>query len=126
MIKNINSFQSFTLRGSPSLGEYGRPNPEVPRDLYSLPVFPPLCLLLSAYPFHPSTASEGALHEKLSPLCLLLASHGQPKPHVLAVRSEPLDGWYILVPGVSIGLYPRHLTGLLKGSSEGVTPWAWR
>ncbi|GBN27500.1 hypothetical protein AVEN_67558-1 [Araneus ventricosus] len=66
-------------RGSPSLGGYGCPNPEVPRDLYSLPVYPPLCLLLSADPFHPSTASEGALHERLLPLCLLLASHGQPK-----------------------------------------------
>ncbi|GBM83096.1 hypothetical protein AVEN_73093-1 [Araneus ventricosus] len=64
------------LRGSSSSGGYGCPNPEVPRDLYSLPVYPPLCLLLSADPFHPSTASEGALHEKLSPLCLLLASHG--------------------------------------------------
>ncbi|GBO04249.1 hypothetical protein AVEN_85398-1 [Araneus ventricosus] len=60
-------------------GGYGCPNPEVPRDLYSLPVYPPLCLLLSADPFHPSTASEGALHERLLPLCLLLASHGQPK-----------------------------------------------
>ncbi|GBO39369.1 hypothetical protein AVEN_83598-1 [Araneus ventricosus] len=67
------------LRGSPSLGEYGCPNPEVPRDLYSLPVYPPLSLLLFADPFHPSTASEGALHEKLLPLCLLLASHGQLK-----------------------------------------------
>ncbi|GBL71529.1 hypothetical protein AVEN_256266-1 [Araneus ventricosus] len=67
------------LRGSPSLGEYGCPNPEVPRDLYSLPVYPPLSLMLSADPFYPSTASEGALHEKLLPLCLLLASHGQLK-----------------------------------------------
>ncbi|GBN28480.1 hypothetical protein AVEN_275460-1, partial [Araneus ventricosus] len=66
-------------RESPSLGEYGCPNPEVPRDLYSLLVYPPLSLLLSADPFHPSTASEGALHEKLLPLCLLLASHGQLK-----------------------------------------------
>ncbi|GBM86575.1 hypothetical protein AVEN_16920-1 [Araneus ventricosus] len=70
---------NIALRGSPSLGGYGCPNPEVPRDLYSLPVYPPLCLLLSADPFHPSTASEGALHERLLPLCLLLASHGQPK-----------------------------------------------
>ncbi|GBN74401.1 hypothetical protein AVEN_30932-1 [Araneus ventricosus] len=36
-------------------------------------------------------------------------------PHVLAVRGDPLDGWYILVPGVSIGWYPSHLAGLLKG-----------
>ncbi|GBN63077.1 hypothetical protein AVEN_116881-1 [Araneus ventricosus] len=87
-----------TPRGSPSLGEYGCPNPEVPRDLYSLPVYPPLCLLLSADPFHPSTASEGALHEKLSPLCLLPASHGSQKPHVLAVRGDPLDGWCTVGP----------------------------
>ncbi|GBM18948.1 hypothetical protein AVEN_1572-1 [Araneus ventricosus] len=67
------------LRGSPSLGEYGCPNPEVLRDLYSFPVYPPLFLLLPADPFHPSMASEEVRHEKLLPLCLLLASHGQLK-----------------------------------------------
>ncbi|GBN82710.1 hypothetical protein AVEN_250895-1 [Araneus ventricosus] len=36
-------------------------------------------------------------------------------PHVLAVRGDPLDGRYISVPGVSIGRYPSHLVGLLKG-----------
>ncbi|GBN02548.1 hypothetical protein AVEN_89515-1 [Araneus ventricosus] len=36
-------------------------------------------------------------------------------PHVLAVRGIPLDGWYISVPGVSIGWYASHLAGLLKG-----------
>ncbi|GBM18048.1 hypothetical protein AVEN_75487-1 [Araneus ventricosus] len=36
-------------------------------------------------------------------------------PHVLAMRGDPLDGWYISVPDVSIGLYPSHLAGLLKG-----------
>ncbi|GBL72877.1 hypothetical protein AVEN_128072-1 [Araneus ventricosus] len=36
-------------------------------------------------------------------------------PHVLAVRGDPLHGWYILVPGASIGRYPSHLAGLLKG-----------
>ncbi|GBN37384.1 hypothetical protein AVEN_218385-1 [Araneus ventricosus] len=35
--------------------------------------------------------------------------------HVLAVRGNPLDGGYILVPGVSIGWYPSHSAGLLKG-----------
>ncbi|GBM18971.1 hypothetical protein AVEN_1591-1 [Araneus ventricosus] len=60
-------------------GEYGCPNPEVPRDLSSLLVYTPLRLELFADPFHPSTASEGALHEKLLPLGLLSASHGQPK-----------------------------------------------
>ncbi|GBN72065.1 hypothetical protein AVEN_19975-1 [Araneus ventricosus] len=35
--------------------------------------------------------------------------------HVLAVRGDPLDGWYISDPGVSIGWYPSHLAGLLKG-----------
>ncbi|GBN87668.1 hypothetical protein AVEN_143972-1 [Araneus ventricosus] len=59
---------------------YGCPNPEVPRDLYSFPTYPSLRLLLLAASFHPSTASEGALHEELLPLCLLPASHGQPKP----------------------------------------------
>ncbi|GBN66511.1 hypothetical protein AVEN_46354-1 [Araneus ventricosus] len=66
-------------RGLPSLGEYGCPNPEVPRDLSSLLVYTLLRLVLFPDPFHPSTASEGALHEKLLPLCLLSASHGQPK-----------------------------------------------
>ncbi|GBN95355.1 hypothetical protein AVEN_251743-1 [Araneus ventricosus] len=36
-------------------------------------------------------------------------------PHVLAVRGDPLDGWYISVPGVSIGWYPSRMAGLLKG-----------
>ncbi|GBO14732.1 hypothetical protein AVEN_59426-1 [Araneus ventricosus] len=31
------------------------------------------------------------------------------------MRGDPLDGWYISVPGVSIGRYPSHLVGLLKG-----------
>ncbi|GBL77662.1 hypothetical protein AVEN_152892-1 [Araneus ventricosus] len=45
-------------------------------------------------------ASEGASHEKLLPLCLLLASHGQPKaPHV-CVRGDPLDGCCTVIPGV--------------------------
>ncbi|GBL70628.1 hypothetical protein AVEN_164509-1, partial [Araneus ventricosus] len=34
---------------------------------------------------------------------------------MLAVHGDPLDGWYILVPGVSIGQYSNHLAGLLKG-----------
>ncbi|GBM72092.1 hypothetical protein AVEN_266507-1 [Araneus ventricosus] len=40
-------------------------------------------------------------------------------PNLLAVRGDPLDGWYLSVPSVSIGQYPSHLAGLLKGSSEG-------
>ncbi|GBM33500.1 hypothetical protein AVEN_272998-1 [Araneus ventricosus] len=86
------------LRGSPSLSEYGCPNPEVPRDLFSLHVCPSLRLLLSADPFHPSMASEVALHEKLWPLCLLLVSHIQTKPYVLTVRGDPLDGWCTVGP----------------------------
>ncbi|GBN34458.1 hypothetical protein AVEN_68089-1 [Araneus ventricosus] len=75
--------QVKSLRGSPSLGEYRCPNPEVPRDIYSLPVYPPLRILFFAADFCPSTASKGALHQRLSPLCFLSASHGQPiNPHV--------------------------------------------
>ncbi|GBL71936.1 hypothetical protein AVEN_40728-1, partial [Araneus ventricosus] len=62
------------------LGEYGCPKPKEPRDLSYLPVYTPLRLLLFADSFHPWTASEGALHERLSPLCFLPASHGQLKP----------------------------------------------
>ncbi|GBM35040.1 hypothetical protein AVEN_240390-1 [Araneus ventricosus] len=39
-------------------------------------------------------------------------------PHVLAVRGDPLDGWYISVPGVSIGWYPSLMAGLLKGIKQ--------
>ncbi|GBN17553.1 hypothetical protein AVEN_175627-1 [Araneus ventricosus] len=39
-------------------------------------------------------------------------------PHVLIVRGNTLDGWYILVPDVSIGRYRSHLAGLLRGSSN--------
>ncbi|KAF8789499.1 DNA oxidative demethylase ALKBH2 like protein [Argiope bruennichi] len=66
--------------GSPTIGEYGCPNPEVPRDLYSLYVYSTLRLLLSPLFFFPSRVGEGALHERLSPLCLLPASHGQQIP----------------------------------------------
>ncbi|GBM48083.1 hypothetical protein AVEN_34404-1 [Araneus ventricosus] len=113
------------LRGSPSLGGYGCPNPEVPRDLSSLPIYPPLCLLLSAAYFHPSTASEGALHEKLLPLCLLLASHGQPKTPRVGRAWRPfrrvVHRWS---PVYQFGWYPNHLVGLLgikrKGHSLGL------
>ncbi|GBM79334.1 hypothetical protein AVEN_32949-1 [Araneus ventricosus] len=111
--------------GSPSLGGYGCPNPEVPRDLSSLPIYPPLCLLLSAAYFHPSTASEGALHEKLLPLCLLLASHGQPKTPRVGRAWRPfrreVHHWS---PVYQFGWYPNHLVGLLgikrKGHSLGL------
>ncbi|GBM71373.1 hypothetical protein AVEN_248578-1 [Araneus ventricosus] len=66
-----------------SLGEYGCPNPEVPRVLFLSRVYSLLRLLLFANDFHPSTASEGALHEKQLPLCLLLVSYGQPKTPLL-------------------------------------------
>ncbi|GBM35882.1 hypothetical protein AVEN_16860-1, partial [Araneus ventricosus] len=39
-------------------------------------------------------------------------------PPRVAVRGDPLDGWYILVPGVSFGRYPSHLANLLRGSSD--------
>ncbi|GBN72298.1 hypothetical protein AVEN_120305-1 [Araneus ventricosus] len=113
------------LRGSPSLGGYGCPNPEVPRVLYSLPVYPPLCLLLFAAFFYPSTASEGALHEKLLPLCLLLASHGQPKPPRVGRAWRPFGRVvHCWSPVYQFGWYPNHLVSLLgikrKGHSLGL------
>ncbi|GBM10829.1 hypothetical protein AVEN_198-1 [Araneus ventricosus] len=47
-------------------------------------------------------------------VCFLLLMDSK-LPHVLAVRGVPLDGWCISVPGVSIGWYPSHMAGLLKG-----------
>ncbi|GBN33080.1 hypothetical protein AVEN_7618-1 [Araneus ventricosus] len=76
------------------------------------------CLPLSFFAifFFSSRVGEGALHEKQLPLCLLLASHGQQiTPTCWPCVVVPLDGWYISVPGVSIGRYLSHLAGLLKG-----------
>ncbi|GBL76735.1 hypothetical protein AVEN_177941-1, partial [Araneus ventricosus] len=50
--------------GSPSLGGYWCPNPEVPRDLYSLPVYSPLSLLLFAKLQSPD-GKRGSLHDEL-------------------------------------------------------------
>ncbi|GBN09340.1 hypothetical protein AVEN_156302-1 [Araneus ventricosus] len=113
------------VMGSPSLGGYGCPNPEVPRVLYSLPVYPPLCLLLFAAFFHPSTASAGALHEKLLPLCLLLASHGQPKPPRVGRAWRPFGRVvHCWSPVYQFGWYPNRLVSLLgikrKGHSLGL------
>ncbi|GBN50820.1 hypothetical protein AVEN_274698-1 [Araneus ventricosus] len=46
-------------------------------------------------------------------VCFLLLVDSKIPPRV--GRADPLDGWYILVPGVSIGRYSSHLVGLLKG-----------
>ncbi|GBN77421.1 hypothetical protein AVEN_254187-1 [Araneus ventricosus] len=113
------------LRGSPSVGEYGCPNPEVPRELSSLLVSTPLSLLLSAAYFHPSTASEGALHEKLLPLCLLLASHGQPETPRVGRAWRPFGRVvHCWSPVYQFGWYPNRLVSLLgikrKGHSLGL------
>ncbi|GBO03197.1 hypothetical protein AVEN_28329-1 [Araneus ventricosus] len=52
------SVQEIPLRGSPSLGEYESPNPKVPKDLFSLQVYPPIRILLFADSFHPSTEAN--------------------------------------------------------------------
>ncbi|GBM82473.1 hypothetical protein AVEN_90133-1, partial [Araneus ventricosus] len=69
--------------------------------------------------FLPSRVGEGVIHEKplrsVSFLRLMTAKY----IHVLAVRGDQLDGWYISVPSVSTGRYPVLLAGLLKVSSEG-------
>ncbi|GBN06550.1 hypothetical protein AVEN_212779-1 [Araneus ventricosus] len=102
------------LRGSPSIGEYGCPYPEVPRDLYSLPVYPHLFLLLSAAYFHPSTASEGALYEKLLSLCLILASHGQPKTPRVGRAWRPFGRVvHCWSPVYQFGWHPNRLVSLL-------------
>ncbi|GBN48570.1 hypothetical protein AVEN_103761-1 [Araneus ventricosus] len=46
--------------------------------------------MLSADPFHPLMVSKGALREKLSPLCLLLASHGQPNTPLVGRAWQPI------------------------------------
>ncbi|GBN45260.1 hypothetical protein AVEN_111258-1 [Araneus ventricosus] len=79
----------LSLRGSPSLGGYGSPNPDVPRDRLSLDIYP-LPLLLFADLFHLSPTSKRALHEKLSPLRLLLACHGLPKTPCVGRTWRPI------------------------------------
>ncbi|GBN06856.1 hypothetical protein AVEN_94868-1, partial [Araneus ventricosus] len=99
------------LRGTSSLGVTGFTTPRYPSVFFSFRFVLPLSFAF----FLPSRVGEGALHEKRLPLCLLRASRGQQiYPHVLAVRGVPLDGWYISVPGVSIGWYPSHMAGLLN------------
>ncbi|GBO08555.1 hypothetical protein AVEN_136861-1 [Araneus ventricosus] len=110
-------------RGSPSLGEYVCPNPEVPRDLYSLPVYPPLCLLL--IPSIPRRqARELSMRSCCHSVCFLLLMDSQ-KSHVLAVRGDPFDGWCTVgAPVYQFDWYPNRLVGLLgikrKGHSLGL------
>ncbi|GBL82715.1 hypothetical protein AVEN_263771-1 [Araneus ventricosus] len=105
--------KKFKNRDSPSLGGYGCPNLEVPRDLFSLQVV--FCFWL----FLPSRVGEGALHEKLLSFCLLPASHRQQNtptcwPCVATHYGQPIRVVHF-GPDVSIGRYPNHLAGLPKG-----------
>ncbi|GBM15381.1 hypothetical protein AVEN_270892-1 [Araneus ventricosus] len=55
--------------------------------------------LVFAFSFLPSRVGDGALHEKLLPLCLLPRfSWTADYPRVLAVRGDPLDGWCTVGP----------------------------
>ncbi|GBM83115.1 hypothetical protein AVEN_73111-1 [Araneus ventricosus] len=101
------------LRGTSSPGVTGFTTPRYPSVLspfeFSLPFS--FCL------FFPSLEGKrgGSPREAVAALFALCFSWTAKYPHVLAVRGDPLDGWYILVPGVSIGRYSSHLVGLLKG-----------
>ncbi|GBN27832.1 hypothetical protein AVEN_28130-1 [Araneus ventricosus] len=64
----------------------------------------------TADPFHPSTASKGALHEKLSPLCLLPASHGQLKTPRVGGAWRPFRRVvHCWSPVYQFGWYPNRL-----------------
>ncbi|GBL78380.1 hypothetical protein AVEN_42899-1 [Araneus ventricosus] len=93
MSKHFTSFEGCPLRGTSSSGVTRFTTPRYPSDLISLQALP--FPSASTFRFSASflrTASEGALHEILSPLCLLLFLVDSQKPHVLAVRGDPLDG----------------------------------
>ncbi|GBM61298.1 hypothetical protein AVEN_9572-1 [Araneus ventricosus] len=79
-----------TLRSSPSLGRYGCPNPEIPRDLYSLPVYPLLCLLL-IHSIPRRQARELSMRSCFHSACFFLLMDS-PRPRVFAVCGDPLDG----------------------------------
>ncbi|GBM61299.1 hypothetical protein AVEN_9573-1 [Araneus ventricosus] len=81
-----------TLRSSPSLGRYGCPNPEVPRDLYSLLVYPLLCLLL-IHSIPRRQARELSMRSCFHSACFFLLMDS-PRPRVFAVCGDPLDGCF--------------------------------
>ncbi|GBM62403.1 hypothetical protein AVEN_127329-1 [Araneus ventricosus] len=75
------AFHLFPLRGSPSLGEYGCPNPEVPRDLSSLLVYTPpppyafYFLLIPSIPRRP--ARKLSMRSYRHSVCFLLLMDSQ-------------------------------------------------
>ncbi|GBN97865.1 hypothetical protein AVEN_94090-1 [Araneus ventricosus] len=90
------------LRGTSSSGVTGFTTPRYPSVLPPF-VFP--SPLVFAFSFLPSRVGEGALHEKLLPLCLLPASHGQQyTPTCWPCVATLQTGGTLLVPGVSIRL----------------------
>ncbi|GBN56502.1 hypothetical protein AVEN_119354-1 [Araneus ventricosus] len=70
----INTSRCRPLRGTSSLGVTGFTTPRYP-SVWSPSVFSSPSVY--CFFFFPSRVGEGALHEKLLPLCLLPASHGQ-------------------------------------------------
>ncbi|GBN79513.1 hypothetical protein AVEN_205511-1 [Araneus ventricosus] len=113
------------LRGTSSLDVTGFTTPRYPSVYFSFR----FCLPLSFFAifFFPSRVGEGALHEKLSPLCLLPASHGQQiTPTCWPCVATHLTGGTFWSPVYQSAGIPVAWLVCSRGSSEGVTPWAWR
>ncbi|GBN03082.1 hypothetical protein AVEN_208850-1 [Araneus ventricosus] len=88
-----------------SLGVTGFTTPRYPSGLISLQASPLLQLLLFAF-LLPSLACRRGLSMRSCrrSVCFFLLMDSQ-KPHVLAVRGDPLDGWYTADHSASIGWY---------------------
>ncbi|GBN43820.1 hypothetical protein AVEN_220682-1 [Araneus ventricosus] len=109
------SANSSPLRGTSSSGVTAFTTPRYPSVLSNSIPFPPLEFFAF---FFPSRVGEEALHEKLSPLCLLLMDR-RKSPRV-GRACRPIRRVVHFGPDVSTGRYPSHLAGLLKG----ITPKA--
>ncbi|GBL88855.1 hypothetical protein AVEN_158964-1 [Araneus ventricosus] len=99
---NGNESADAAAKVSLTLDEYGSPNPKITRDLSSVQVYPPLCLLHFADPPIPrEQAKELSKRRCRLSVCFLLFMDSQ-NPHMLTGRGNPSDESCTMVPSVSV------------------------
>ncbi|GBM95166.1 hypothetical protein AVEN_58475-1, partial [Araneus ventricosus] len=110
------------LRGTSSLGVTGFTTPRYPSVLSPFQFLPFFEFLL--FFFLPSRVGEGALHEKLLPLCLLPASHGQQYPPRVGRAWHPMRRVVHFGPRcINRPVSQSFWLVCSRGSSERVTLW---
>ncbi|GBO18338.1 hypothetical protein AVEN_102868-1 [Araneus ventricosus] len=116
---NNSTWYSFLLSktwGTSSSGVTGITTPRYPSvgSPFKFPLPSVFCFQLLIFPFLEGRRGSSP-REAVATLFVTCFSRTANYSHVLAVRGDPLEGWCISVPSVSIGRYPSHLVGLLKG-----------